>query len=244
MITDTAGAEYYRSLGIIYIWDLGMETSLNAVDSAINPLSFWTAGKIYALQSQSASCVMMDTDFIVWKPVTRRLENAEIAVIHSEGITAEIYPPKSFFTMRETYMFPAEWDWSAWPCNTAFLYISGENFKDHYTAMSIEFMKNLVQNRNATAEMVFTEQQLLAMYARAKGFKVKSLLYLNNLQEQEAFTHVWGLKSELQSDKEKRRNFCTSYIKRTAMDFPGELEILANISTLAPYFKGEHSFKE
>jgi hypothetical protein len=244
MITDTAGAEYYCGLGITHIWDLGVETSLDAVDNAISPLSFWAAGKIYALQSQSAPCVMMDTDFIVWKPVTQRFENAEIAVIHREGISAEIYPPQSFFTMRETYTFPSEWDWSVLPCNTAFLYISTGNFKDYYAAMSIEFMKNLVQSRNITAEMVFAEQRLLAMCAGAKGLKIESLLDLNNLQEQDAFTHVWGLKSELRSNQEKRRAFCISCIKRIALDFPGALETLANISILAPYFKGEHNFKE
>jgi hypothetical protein len=31
-------------------------------------------------------------------------------------------------------------------------------------------------------------------------------------------------------------------IKRIAVDFPGELETLANRGILAPYFKGEHSF--
>jgi hypothetical protein len=43
MVTDTAGAEYYCSLGIVHIWDLGMETSLDAVDNAISPLAFWAA---------------------------------------------------------------------------------------------------------------------------------------------------------------------------------------------------------
>jgi hypothetical protein len=50
--------------------------------------------------------------------------------------------------------------------------------------------------------------------------------------------------STLQSNQEKRRSFCMGCIKRIARDFPGELETLANISILAPYFKGEYSYKE
>jgi hypothetical protein len=146
--------------------------------------------------------------------------------------------------MRGAYAFPPEWDWSVLPCNTAFLYISGAYFKDHYTAMSIDFMKNLAQSRNSTAEMVFAEQRLLAMCAGAKGIKIESLLDVNNLQEQDTFTHLWGLKSELQSNQEKRRSFCISCINRIARDFPGELETLANSSVLAPYFKGEYDFTE
>jgi hypothetical protein len=110
--------------------------------------------------------------------------------------------------------------------------------------MSIDFMKNLVQSRNITAEMVFVEQRLLAMCADARGLKIESLLDVNNLQEQDTFTHLWGLKSELQSNQEKRRSFCMSCIKRITLDFPGELETLANISILSSYFKGEYGFKE
>jgi hypothetical protein len=92
--------------------------------------------------------------------------------------------------------------------------------------------------------MVFAEQRILAMCAGAKGLKIESLLDVNNFQEQDAFTHLWGLKSELQSNQEKRRSFCISCINRIVRDFPGELETLANISILAPYFKGEYGFKE
>ncbi|MDR0322200.1 MAG: hypothetical protein LBI28_11910, partial [Treponema sp.] len=70
MVTDSVGMEYYNQMGITHIWDLGIYASLDALDGeAIYPLSFWAAGKILALKQQTAPCVMIDTDFIVWKPL-------------------------------------------------------------------------------------------------------------------------------------------------------------------------------
>jgi hypothetical protein len=237
MITDSIGADYYRNLGIDHLWDRGIDTCLdNEIDPAISPLAFWAAGKIYALQKQPAPCVMIDTDFIVWEPLDRDLSDTPLAVIHRETISDEIYPPKSFFQMHDAYMFPTEWDWSVLPCNTAFLYIADENIKAYYTNQSIAFMKNLQRSNNITAEMVFAEQRLLAMCASAWGIDIKSLLDLNNLEKQACFTHIWGLKSILQTVPDKRKSFCLNCINRIINDFPEEIVTLRRIESLSRYF--------
>lgn len=242
MITDTAGAEYYHSLGIAHIWDLGISDVLeNSVDDDIYPLSFWAAGKIFALQSQIAPCVMIDTDFIVWKPLASALSGISLAVIHREEISDAIYPGKPFFNMDKSYSFPGEWDWSVLPCNTAFLYIADNVFKAYYTSESIGFMKNLRETKNITAEMVFAEQRLLAMCAAAKGITVKSLLDVHNLESQDCFTHIWGLKGEIQTKPEERRRFCTGCVSRIRADFPEEAAVLENIHSLQPYLTGSRS---
>jgi hypothetical protein len=237
MITDRIGAEHYRRLGIDHIWDMGIDTCLdNEVDPAISPLAFWAAGKIYALQKQTAPCVMIDTDFIVWQSLDRDLRDTPLAVIHRENITGDIYPPKSFFQMNDAYTFPVEWNWSVLPCNTAFLYIADENLKAYYTNQSITFMKNLKSSRNITAEMVFAEQRLLAMCANARGVDIKSLLDVDNLEKQTYFTHTWGLKSILQTDPEKSKSFCCNCINRILNDFPEEIDTLRKIETINRYF--------
>jgi hypothetical protein len=238
MITDRTGAAYYHHLGIEHIWDGGVDTVLDdAIDKAISPLSFWAAGKIYALQRQAAPCVMIDTDFIIWKPLKDKLESETLAVIHREGLSESIYPPESSFDMSEDYQFPDTWDWTVEPCNTAFLYIADETFKSYYTARSIEFMKNLRRSKDITAEMVFAEQRLLAMCAQEKNIGIKGLLDAYKLEDQECFTHVWGLKSQMQSSPETHRNFLISCIKRISLDFPEELPILKRIESIAPYIR-------
>ena len=236
MVSDTVGTEYYHRLGLAHLWDLGIDTVLDTmIDDAIYPLSFWAAGKIFALKEQAAPCVMIDTDFIVWKPLYAEIKDETLAVAHREGICAEIYPEKSFFNMDIKYEFPSEWDWKALPCNTALLYIADEKFKDYYTSESIRFMQNLCETKNITAEMVFAEQRLLAMCAESKGINIKTFLNVNNLESQDTFTHVWGLKSELHANCEKRRDFCLSCARRLSNDFPEETATLKKIECLKPY---------
>jgi hypothetical protein len=230
MITDTVGAEYYRKLGLEHIWDLGITASLDALDSeAIFPLSFWAAGKIFALAQQSAPCVMLDTDFIVWKSLAVYINGVTLAVAHREGISSEIYPERAFFNMDKNYHFPSEWDWTVLPCNTALLYIADKQFKEYYTTESIRFMRNLRETKNITAEMVFAEQRLLAMCAAARGIQIKTMLDIEDLETQNAFTHVWGLKRELQTNPEKRREFCLNCKERIISDFPEEAAVLEKI---------------
>jgi len=238
MVTDTIGAEYYQKLRLEHIWDMGITASLDKLDSeAIFPLSFWAAGKIFALEQQLVPCVMIDTDFIVWKSLTAYINGEKLAVAHREDLSGEIYPEKTFFNMDRNYAFPAEWDWTVLPCNTALLYIDDEQFKEYYISQSIRFMRNLRETKNITAEMVFAEQRLLAMCAAARGIKISTLLDMDNLDAQNAFTHVWGFKRELHTNMEKRREFCVGCVKKILFDFPEETSVLEKIESLKPYME-------
>jgi hypothetical protein len=230
MVTDTVGAEYYRKLGLERIWDMGITTSLDVLDNeAIFPLSFWAAGKIFALKEQTSPCVMIDTDFIVWRPLAAYINDVTLAAAHREDLYGEVYPEKAFFNMDKSYAFPAEWDWTVLPCNTALLYIADEKFKEYYTTESITFMRNLRETKNITAEMVFAEQRLLAMCAAAKGIQIKTLLDIDKLDTQDSFTHIWGFKKELQMNMKKRREFCRDCVSRIVSDFPEEKAVIENL---------------
>jgi hypothetical protein len=241
MVTDSVGAEYYRRLGITHIWDLGIDTSLDMLEGeAIFPLSFWAAGKIFALKQQFVPCVMIDTDFIVWKSIAVDLNDTVLAVAHRENLDCGAYPEKSFFNMDINYRFPIEWDWTVPACNTALLYIADEQLKDYYTSESIRFMRNLRGTKDITMEMVFAEQRLLAMCATARGIDIKTFLDIDNLDAQNSFTHVWGLKGELQTNQQRCREFCLDCVKRISKDFPDEKIILEQIENLKPYWEAIH----
>ena len=49
--------------------------------------------------------------------------------------------------MNNNYLFDENFDWSVLPSNTAFAYISNNEFKDYYTSESIKFMKNVINNK-------------------------------------------------------------------------------------------------
>ena len=73
--------------------------------------------------------------------------------------------------MNNNYLFDENFDWSVLPSNTAFTYISNNEFKDYYTSESIKFMKNVINNNDKITNMVFAEQRLLSMCAERKKLK-------------------------------------------------------------------------
>ena len=237
MITDDIGAYYYKKLGIDTIWDLGIDVSLNNIDNDIASDIFWAAGKIYALKTQKAPCVMIDTDFIVWGDVKNVLLQSEISVIHKEKIISNVYPSKSYFNMNDNYSFDEKFDWTVLPSNTAFTYIANNKFKDYYTSESIKFMKESINDNNKITNMVFAEQRLLSMCAERKKIKINEIMKLEELfnENQKLFTHTWGYKQQMRNDLKKRKDFCIRCIKRIFKDYPEYKQVIINISELKQY---------
>jgi len=236
MYTDLRGKLYYDELGISHIWNLGIETILDEIDEQIDSFLFWAAGKIYSLKNADTPCVMLDTDFIVWNKL--KMDKDGIYVIHTEDINLSVYPDKAYFNMNKNYHFDEEWSWTEKPCNTAFLYIKDNKFKNYYTDKSIEFMKNCLSGKDTIANMVFAEQRLLSMCAKQKNISVNSLMELTPYGIlQNNFTHVWGYKRELRKDEFKRKKFCTDCIKRIIHDFPEEESTIFNMKIMQKYYK-------
>lgn len=180
LVTDSVGAEYYDKLGMRHIWNDGIDVIFDKIiDKEIDPNIFWAAGKIYALREQREPSAMIDTDFIIWKPMWDQLVNEKLVVAHREEINDVSYPDKGYFDMDITYAFPEGWDWSILPCNTAFAYISDMDFKDTYTKSSIDFMKHVKPNQDTITNMVFAEQRIISMCAHMNGVYIKSLLDMN-----------------------------------------------------------------
>ena len=233
MVTDRAGAEYFRERGLEPIWDGGVETVLDTVSQGIDPFLFWAGGKLPALNSQPGPVCMIDTDMIVWRDCAD-LENLDIVAAHREEIMPDVYPDKGYFRMKEDYSFP-DWDWTVLPCNTAFLYIRDTGFRDYYVKRSIEFMENLREDSNVVIPMVFAEQRLLSMCAAEKGKEIHTLLRLGHLWEQSDVTHVWGHKNSLRSDPKIRAEYCGRCIDRIKRDFPDYVHILDKVPELLAY---------
>ena len=237
MITDEIGANYYKSMGLENIWDLGIEISLDNIDYNIDSSVFWAAGKLYALKEQKSPCVMIDTDFIVWENIREILKNTQVSVIHKEKIIKEVYPNKKFFKFKDGYFLDKGLDWTVLPSNTAFMYISNENLKEYYTESAINFMKNLDNNSDKIANMVFAEQRLISMCAKMKNIDINEIMTLEELfsNKQKLFTHTWGYKQEIRNDFKKRKDFCIRCIKRIFKDYPEYKEVIMDINELKEY---------
>ncbi len=216
LITDSIGLEYIRSLELEFLWDNNISCFLDKVPEKINPKYYWAAGKLYALSSVQAPIVMLDMDLIVWNRLNFDIWDKDVVVIHEEEIMDGIYPNKEYFE-KSGYIFNSDWNWKVEPVNTAFLYISNNEFKQYYVSNAIDFMINNYQAEDRVKNMVFAEQRLLTMCAEYKKKSINKLYNISELNKQKDFTHIWGEKKNLNKQNEF---FCKKCLRRIINDFP------------------------
>lgn len=237
MLCDEQAAQYYSALGLTFLWDDGVHPLLSAIPEDINPLAFWAGGKLYALSAMPAPCVMLDTDFIVWRTLSTMVEGCDAAAIHEEELSPSIYPAAPAFSQVQGFDL-SSFDWTVKPLNTALLYIRDDDFRRYYTDAAISFMRSAPTANDTLTYMVFAEQRLLAMCAKKQGIAVRTLQNLPVLfgGEQTSFSHVWGFKQQMRDTPALYSDFCRRCAARLARDFAEAAMRLQTIPSLAPYF--------
>lgn len=238
MLCDSVAADYYQSRGLHFLWDGGIHPVLDEMDKdAIDPICFWAAGKLYALREFGAPCVMLDTDFIVWRNLSARLAPHKLAVIHREDIMPDIYPDASALHTHRPFDFSAL-DWTVLPTNTALSWFADSDFVAYYTQTALDFMRAASPADHHLTYMVFAEQRLLPMLAKQRGVSICSLMELPELfySGQDWFTHIWGFKQQMRQNEHTYQDFCTRCAKRLQKDFPAAASRLSALPELSPYF--------
>jgi len=237
MVTDSAGAAFFARAGLSALWDGGVDTRLDRISPALDPRLFWAAGKLEALRAESAPCVMLDTDMVVWTDVGGML-GRDAVVAHREALRPEVYPDPSGFSLDADYRFPPDWDFSLPAANTAFLYLPDDGFKAYYTGEALRFMHALRQpDADPTVAMCFAEQRILPMCAAARGIGVRALLNEGALDDQRFVTHLWGQKRVFAANPEERVAYCLRCVLRLLQDFPEWEGALAANAQTRPYLE-------
>ena len=239
MICDSEAERYYESLGLCFLWDEGVHPLLDAVPQDVNAMAFWAAGKLYALSAMPSPCVMIDTDFVCWKPLSPLVEGLDAAAIHREDIMPDIYPGPAAFPQTHGFDF-AVLDWSVQPLNTALAYFGDDAFRRYYTDTAIRFIRSSPGADDVLTYMVFAEQRLLAMCAAKRQARVKALSDLPALfggAQQGYFTHIWGFKQQMRDEAALYEDFCRRCAARLRRDFPDAAARIARVPALTRYFE-------
>ena len=239
MICDSEAERYYESLGLCFLWDEGVHPLLDAVPQDVNAMAFWAAGKLYALSAMPSPCVMIDTDFVCWKPLSPLVEGLDAAAIHREDIMPDIYPSPAAFPQTHGFDFAAL-DWSVQPLNTALAYFGDDAFRRYYTDTAIRFIRSSPGADDVLTYMVFAEQRLLAMCAAKRQARVKALSDLPALfggAQQGYFTHIWGFKQQMRDEAALYEDFCRRCVARLRRDFPDAAARIARVPALTRYFE-------
>ena len=234
MLTDTAGAAYFREIGLSAFWD-GIESILDDLTDWTDPYAFWAAGKFWALGSMPVPCVMLDTDLIVWENVVSRLTE-DVVAAHPEPLNPRTYPEPSVFRLTEGYAFPEKWDFSLNAANTAFLFFRDRTLRDTYLEEAMEFMQHVrTDGSDPVQTMCFAEQRILPMCVRENGNTLGYLMKPEEVLAQSFVTHTWGFKQVLRINRQARDAFCMRCVRRIHMDFPQEAELLRDCTDLREY---------
>ena len=234
MLTDSAGAAYFREIGLSAFWD-GIESILDDLAHRTDPFAFWAAGKLWALGAMPIPCVMLDTDLIVWENVVSRLTE-DVVAAHPEPLNPRTYPEPSVFRLTEGYAFPEKWDFSLNAANTAFLFFRDRTLRDTYLEEAMEFMQHVrTDGSDPVQTMCFAEQRILPMCAGETGKTLGYLMKPEEVLAQSIVTHTWGFKQVLRINKQARDAFCMRCVRRIHMDFPQEAELLRGCTDLREY---------
>ncbi len=231
MVADEKAAGFYRDLQIADLWD-DLDDALEVPDF-VSPISYWAAGKFFALQKYSAPICLIDTDLIVWETL-KQLKDFPLTVAHLENVANEIYPDRSYYQgLPEDF---SHYDWSIPACNTAFCCFTDDHLRKAYLDAVIQFLKHAVPGMNTLQYMVCVEQRLLGMVAKQQQITPHPLLTPENWHTQTILTHTWGYKQTMRGDPIKRIRYCVRLARRIAQDDPGWANRLGEIPQLAPYF--------
>lgn len=234
MIADEQAIVFLENMGLLPVFNAGVKVM--EVDDRINPTVFWAAGKLESLGMITEPAAMIDLDLIVWQDMSPFFRGKDVCVIHKEPLREEIYPGKDFFRMKPEYRFDPALDWSVLPCNTALLYIRDRKLRERYVKESQRFMLNCVEEKENLCHMVFAEQRLLSMCAAREGQSVTPFVSaMEELDCQQAFTHIWGHKNVLRFNYTERERFCIRCLNRLKEDAPEAYEIAVKWDDMQEY---------
>lgn len=237
LVTDRRGAAYVYEHGLSPAWD-SIDIRLDEMTSlGINENVFWAGAKIFALSQQTAPCVMIDLDFILWKTMDFAVYGKDLAVIHREDILPTVYPSEGYFRFHDGWHLPDWLDWSAYPCNGAFVYFGALEFLDCYTSFALAFMQKADTEDDCLSYMVFAEQRWMAMCAAHLSIPIHAISSLDELFDgrQKYFTHIWGDKQRLRENAQDAADFCRMCAGRLKHDFSAFAEQLAKYSWADAY---------
>ena len=221
LYTDNVGYAYYSNLGMLDLWDGGVDVDvLEAIPNNVPADIFWADAKLFAIREQTVPFLMMDTDLMVWSDIRERLKGYNVMAYHPESLTeTTCYIDYKSLKKPKGYKLNSKWDWTIDPYNTALTYFADEKFLKYYTDSAIEFMRgNTERPSELVSQMVFAEQRLFAMCAKFKDINVGTFLS-SPFEDSPDFTHIWGGKDEARNNSVAGNRLCATIARTIAGNF-------------------------
>ena len=174
--TDTVGANYYQSLGILDLYDEVDVNFLNGYSkSNIDAAYFWTSGKIKCLAHQNEPFVFLDQDMIINEPLPDYTYENDLTIAHWEIGRGYYYFDKEKWDKEIKHIeWPKNYDENDWSPNTSFLQFNNIKILREYH----EWHKKLVTTNGEDIPewfWLFTDQGILGHIIRENDYKINTL---------------------------------------------------------------------
>lgn len=235
LVTDARGALAVQRVGLEWVYNGGISTTLDAVPREVDPSIFWAAGKLYAYRSVNPPCVCVDMDAVLWKPVAPA---APVMALHPEGKDWGWYRDDRQHFAPFGFDGP-DWDWNLDPFNTGVVYLGDAAamrlYVDTATAFVERFSREVcadpAQRPAFTNAMIFAEQRLLPMCCQRLGLTVAPLTRTipgaAGLPQNPDCLHLWRAKLAYKLCPDARLTLLNWLIKRLLHTFPEARPLLA-----------------
>lgn len=227
LYTDSEGESYYRQRDMLRIWDEVDTRVLNGIDqNKYAPEIFWSYGKLLTTKTEERNSIQIDTDLVCWRNIEKEVCASDVFVLHPEPLADKRF--SAFYesirpVARKEYRYKDEWDWTSTPLNTALLYVKAQEFMDYWFYEMERFARynddprGKIRSRN----MIFADQQLLALCLREKGLEASYLIKnINDPDANDCITHLWLYKGLLEHDEVARANLSRKAAIRISTEFP------------------------
>lgn len=232
------------ALGLLDLYD-EVRPSLQAVDPvAVDPVIYYTGGKIVALAAEDAPVAMVDLDLFLREPLP--LGTADFLFAHWETTDSDTYPAADRLPGAQRFIDGAP-PLPERACNTAVAVFGDERHLRAFTDAALSFMDGNADPGDLppVALPAFCEQRLVLREAARLGIRVAPVMpgMWNSRDSvwigpspEKYFHHTWHHKRSLANYHRHRDAYCLRLLVELALRYPGEIPRLRRIPSLAPYF--------
>lgn len=241
LYADKVFADYVYENNLDFLWDNGIDlTVFEKPNKKINDKIFWAASKMDVMNKMKVNEVHMDIDFVAWENIDRFTnKDCDIVFSHYEDVIEfHCYLPKEKLVPPKDYVFNQKLDWTFPAINTSFICFKTQEAKDLFCKESIRYMENNETELPGSAQMVFAEQRLTAMYLKFKGMKMEPITTAEDCINNSVYyiTHLGYLKKHLRIDHVAKNTFNLAWANKLRKTFPEYLENFQQIKCLKQYF--------
>lgn len=215
LYTDSIGLSYYKQNGILHLYDEIDIQALNNLQN-VDAGSFWTSGKVHALEHEKEPFVFIDQDFIIRGKVDDKFYQPDITVAHWEIPRGSVYcsSEEQWNSEISHFKMPVEYDLHAYSPNTCFVCYNNIEIVQEY----VDLHKQMVNTRAGKFPEWFwltTDQGILGHLIRQRKLEAETLtdrIYLPytwyhtpdkfSQKMKQGYPHQWHLPLNFDDTKE------------------------------------------